>query len=148
MKLSTKGRYGTRAMLELALRHGQGPISVREIARSQEISERYLENLMSPLLSRGLVTSARGKGGGFSLARPPEEISLLEVIRATEGSPSPVACLDDSDTCARRGTCVTAEIWEMIAQAITGTLGAITLRDMVQRLVRKTEPEEALMYHI
>jgi Rrf2 family cysteine metabolism transcriptional repressor len=148
MKLSTKGRYGTRAMLELALRHGQGPISVREIARSQEISERYLENLMSPLLSRGLVTSARGKGGGFSLARPPEEISLLEVIRATEGSPSPVACLDDSDTCARRGACVTAEIWEMIGQGITETLGAITLRDMVQRHLRKAEAHEGSMYYI
>jgi Rrf2 family cysteine metabolism transcriptional repressor len=148
MKLSTKGRYGARAMLELALHYGEGPVSVREIAERQEISERYLENLMISLLSQGLVTSVRGKGGGFTLARAPENIRLLEVIRATEGSLSPVACLDEPDACRRAGSCVTIEIWEMLKQSLTGVLGSITLRDMANKYAQKTGREEAPMYYI
>jgi Rrf2 family cysteine metabolism transcriptional repressor len=148
MKLSTKGRYGSRAMLELALHYGEGPVSVKEIAERQDISVRYLENLMISLLSRGLVTSVRGKGGGFTLARAPEEIRLLEVIRATEGSLSPVACVDEPEACKRSGSCVTIEIWELVKQSLTDVLGSITLRDMVHKYAQKTEREEALMYYI
>jgi Rrf2 family cysteine metabolism transcriptional repressor len=148
MKLSTKGRYGSRAMLELALHYGEGPVSVKEIAERQDISVRYLENLMISLLSRGLVTSVRGKGGGFTLARAPEEIRLLEVIRATEGSLSPVACVDEPEACKRSGSCVTIEIWELVKQSLTDVLGSITLKDMVHKYAQKTEREEALMYYI
>jgi Rrf2 family protein len=148
MKLSTKGRYGARAMLELALRYGQGPVAVREIARSQDISERYLENLMLPILSHGLVTSVRGKGGGFLLARAPEEITLAEIVRATEGTLSPVACLDDPGSCGRSGTCVTFEIWQMLGRSMTDLLGGITLCDMARRHLRKEEPSAAPTNHL
>lgn len=148
MKLSTKGRYGARAMLELALNYGEGPLSVKEIAQRQEISERYLENLMIPLLARGLVTSVRGKGGGFSLARAPEQIRLLEVVRATEGSLSPVACLDEPGACRRAGSCVTIEIWQMLKQSFTEVLGSITLQDMVRKYAQKAARDQAPMYYI
>ena len=148
MKLSTKGRYGARAMLELALHYGEGPLSVKEIAELQDISERYLENLMISLHSRGLVTSVRGKGGGFSLARAPGKIRLLEIIHATEGSLSPVACLDEPGTCGRSASCVTLEIWELVRQSLADVLGSITLQDLVQRQAQKSENEEALMYYI
>ena len=95
MKLSTKGRYAARAMLELALNFGKGPLQLREIAQKQEISERYLERLMTALVTAGLVRSLRGRHGGFKLAKPPKEIQLAQIIQAVEGSLSPVDCVDN-----------------------------------------------------
>ena len=148
MKLSTKGRYVSRAMLDLALHYGGGPVSVKYVARRQEISDRYLENLMVALVTQGLVKSSRGKGGGFALAKKPAEIRLSEVIKTVEGSLAPVPCVDNPDECSRSETCVTYEIWGRLNAAITEVLDSITLEDMVSIHKRKATAHKELMYYI
>ena len=148
MKLSTKGRYGSRAMLELALHYGFGPITIKDVAQRQEISERYLENIMTTLVSEGLVISSRGKGGGFMLSKPPEEIRLFDIIRVVEGSLAPVDCVDDPSNCNRSPLCVTCDIWGKLKDAMTDVLNGITLKDMVEMYRDKSSKQEALMYYI
>ena len=111
MKLSTRGRYGTRALLELALHHGKGPVPLKDIAQSQQISLPYLEHLITPLIAGGIVWSIRGARGGVSLARPPEEIRLSEVMQLLEGSIALVECVNDPKYCSRSDFCVTRDIW-------------------------------------
>ena len=108
MKLNTKMRYGTRAMLELALRYEAGAVSLAQVAASQEISDKYLEILFASLRSAGLVNSQRGARGGYSLARPPEQITLREIFDVLEGPEPYVPCTTDHDTCHRWATCVDA----------------------------------------
>ena len=148
MKISTKGRYSSRAMLDLALHYGTGPVPVKDVAQRQEISDRYLENLMTSLVSQGLVTSIRGKGGGFALARKPADIRLSEVIRVVEGSLAPVHCVDNPSECSRSENCVTFEIWRTIKSALTEVLDSITLQDMVAMHERKANARNELMYYI
>ena len=133
MKLSTKGRYATRAMLELAVHFGEGPIQVKEISRSQEISERYLEQIMIPLRVAGLVKVIRGSHGGFTLARPPSGISLIEILNIVEGSTAPVECVDDAKVCSRSRSCVTREVWEKLKKATDDVLESTTLQDLLDR---------------
>ena len=147
MKLSTRGQYGTRALLELALHQGQGPVLLRDIAQRQQISLQYLEHLISPLIAGGVVRSTRGAKGGVSLARAPEEIKLSEVVRLLEGSVAPVECVDNPEACNRSELCVTRDIWGELKQAIDGVLESTTLNDLVERQKRK-EPREAEMYYI
>ena len=111
MKLSTKGRYATRAMLDLALHFGEGPVFVKDIAKRQEVSDRYLEQILIPLKAGGLVRVVRGARGGFALAKPPSDIKLIEIIRISEGSTAPVDCVDNDQICSRSGFCITREIW-------------------------------------
>ena len=132
MKLSTKGRYAARAMLELAIMSGNGPVGLGKIAERQGISMRYLERIMSTLVTAGFVDSQRGQRGGFLLKRPPEEILLSDVVQAVEGSLAPVSCVDDPRLCERAAECVTHNIWERMKTAILEVLGSITLADMVQ----------------
>ncbi len=147
MKLSTKGRYGTRAMLDLALHYGDGPILLKDVARRQEVSERYLEQVVTPLKLAGLLTSVRGAGGGFTLAKPPSQIRLSEIIQAVEGSIAPVDCVDDPQICPRADSCVTRDIWTEMKQAMSGILVSTTLEDLARRQREKGEPQ-ATMYHI
>lgn len=147
MKLSTKGRYGTRAMLDLALHYGEGPILLKDIARRQQISERYLEQIIIPLKTAGLVTSARGAHGGFALAKPPPEIRLSELIKVVEGSIAPVDCVDDPKVCLRADLCVTRDIWTEMKKAMSGILESTTLQDLVQRQMEK-DKTGAVMYYI
>jgi Rrf2 family protein len=146
--LSTKGRHSSRAMLDLTLHYGLGPISVKEIAQRQEISERYLENIMTTLISRGLVISIRGKGGGFMLSKPPHKIRLIEIIHVMEGSIAPVHCVDDPTICGRSEQCVTYDVWGMLKKAMTELLDSITLEDMVKMYKKKTAEHEEIMYSI
>jgi Rrf2 family protein len=132
MKLSTKGRYGARAALELAIRYGSGPIMVREIAESQEISERYLEHILSSLRASGLVRSTRGARGGYELAKPPSDITLGDVVRSLEGPLDIVSCTSDQD-CRRAVGCVTMEVWRDVREAIGGVLDAVTLENLAAR---------------
>ena len=111
MKLSTKGRYAARAMLDIALNQKGGPVAVREIALRQRISERYLENILTVLARANLVVSTRGKSGGFNLSRDPEDINLKDIITAVEGSLAPVDCVEDANNCDMVSVCVTYEIW-------------------------------------
>ncbi len=137
MKLSTKIRYGTRAILELASRFGEGPIELKEIARSQDISIKYLEQVIIPLRTAGMVKSARGSKGGYSLAKPPSEICLFDVVETLEGPLYLVDCIKDSKLCRRSSSCVTRDIWGDVSEALHRVLKSITLEEMVRRKIEK-----------
>lgn len=146
MKLSTKGRYGTRALLELAAHYGEGPILLRDIAQRQQISARYLEHLITPLKAGGIVRSARGAGGGVSLAKPPEEIRLSEVMQLLEGPTALVECVNNPEVCNRSDYCVTRDIWNELKDVMNGVLESTTLQDLVERRRKKEQPESAMYY--
>jgi len=147
MKLSTKGRYATRALLDLALHQEEEPVLLRDIAQRQQISLQYLEHLITPLIGAGIVLSTRGPRGGISLARPPEGIKLSEVIELLEGSIAPVECVNNPGICARSELCATRDIWDELKKAMTGVLESTTLQDLVERQKRK-EGHEEVMYQI
>lgn len=147
MKLSTRGRYGTRALLDLALHQGEEPVLLKDIAEREQISVRYLEHLITPLIAGGIVRTTRGAKGGVSLAKPPNEIKLSEVIQLLEGSVAPVECVNSPGICSRSKSCVTRDIWGELKQAMDGILKSTTLQDLVERQKRKEQPEE-VMYHI
>ncbi|MFH1352419.1 MAG: Rrf2 family transcriptional regulator [bacterium] len=148
MKLSTKGRYGARAMLELALNYEKGTMLLRDIAHRQEISESYLERMMTALVSAGLVRSSRGQHGGFILAKPPGEIRLSKIIQVVEGSLSPSPCVDDPNLCKRVNICVTRDIWRRLKEAMADVLDSITLKDMVNMQKNKCAGLDEQMYYI
>ena len=149
MKLSTRGRYGTRAMLDLAIHNSEQAVLLRDIAKRQDISERYLENIMRILVSNGLVTSVQGRNGGFSLAKKPSEIKLSEIIQMVEGSISPVKCIDNPKLCKKMRDCVTYDIWGKLEKAMFDVLDSITLEDMVNMHKEKVKRNEAqITYHI
>lgn len=133
MKLSTKGRYGARAVLELALRHGSGPVMVREIAASQDISGRYLEHILNSLRASGLVKSTRGAKGGYELSRAPSAITIGEIITALEGPADIVSYTSNESDCPKISYCVTREIWDEVKVSIETVLNRITLENMVTR---------------
>ena len=146
MKLSTRARYGTRALLDLALHGGERPVLLRDIAQRQQISPPYLEHLISPLVAAGIMGSTRGARGGVWLAKSPRGIKLSEVIRLLEGSIAPVECVNDSKYCPRSDSCVVRDIWGELKKAMNGVLEATTLQDLVERQKRKERPEEAMYY--
>ena len=147
MRLSTKGRYGARAMLDLALNSDEGPVLLREIAKRQEVSEKYLEHSITTLRKAGLVRSIRGARGGYVLAKLPSQIRLSEIMEVLEGSMAPVECVDDPQVCQRAQLCVTRDIWAEMKEAIDNILESITLQDMVERQNRKRN-SKAIMYDI
>ena len=146
MKLSTKGRYGTRILLEVALRHSQEPVSLQDIAKRQQIPLPYVKRLIGPLLNGGLLRSSRGVGGGIALAKMPELIKLKDAIQLLEGSISPVQCVDDPSVCNRSGFCATRDIWNKIGEAMNGVLETTTLKDLVELQLRKMQPDSAMYY--
>ncbi len=147
MKLSTRGQYGTRALLDLALHQGEEPILLKDIAQRQQIPLRYLEHLITPLIAGGIVRSTRGPRGGVSLAKLSKEIRLDEVIQLLEGSVAPVECINNPQVCTRSELCVTRDIWSDLKKAIDGVLESTTLQDLVERQKRKEQSEE-IMYYI
>jgi len=137
MKLSTKGRYGVRALLDLALHSGEGPVLLKDIAQRQEISLPYLEHLITPLIAGGIVKSTRGARGGILLLRHPREIKLSEVIQLLEGSIAPVECVNHAKICPRSHLCVTRDIWGEMKKAMNGVLETTTLQELVERQRQK-----------
>ena len=135
MRLSSKGRYATRAMLDLAIHFGQGVIRLKDISKRQQISARYLEQIFIPLRRAGLVKSLRGLHGGFTLGKPPQEIPLSEIIRAVEGSVTPVRCVDEPGLCQQSDDCITRNIWAEIGKATDRVLESITLQDLASQHV-------------
>ena len=133
MKLSTRGRYGVRAMLELAINAGKGPVPLRDLASRQEISAKYLEQLLIPLKGAGLVKSVRGPSGGFVLGRTPSLISIGQVIGAIEGSTALVDCVDEPQACPRSAYCPTRGIWVKAKEALDNVFNSITLQDLLDR---------------
>ena len=144
MKLSTKGRYGTRALLELALHDGGGPVLLKDIASRQQISLSYLEHLISPLIVGGIIRSTKGPKGGISLSKDPADIKLSDVIQLLEGSVALVDCIDNPRICNRSSSCVTRDIWSELKTAMDGVLESTTLQNLIERQQRKGQP----MYHI
>ena len=144
MKLSTRTRYGIRAILELAKNDGNRPLQIKLIAQRQDISVKYLEQLMTILKSAGFVRSIRGSKGGYLLARAPNEINLSEVFNCLEGLVTTVDCVRDSNYCQRTTDCVTRQVWTQVQNAIKNVLQSITLQDLVDR----TKDKEKLDYQI
>ena len=134
MKISTKGRYAVRVMLDLALNNTGEYIKVKDIAARQEISEKYLEQIISILNKAGYVKSVRGAQGGYKIAKDPSNYTVGMILRLTEGSLNPVACLDDEvNECERCDTCETLVVWKELAKAINNVVDNVTIADLVER---------------
>ena len=146
MKLSTKGRYGTRALLDVALHQEDSPVQLKVIAQRQQISLHYLEHIIAPLIAAGLLRSTRGAYGGVSLGKAPQEIVLSEVIQVLEGSITPVECVDDPNVCSRANICVTRDVWTDVKKAMAGVLESVTLQDLVERQKDKQKLASAMYY--
>lgn len=138
MKISTKGRYALRLMLDLAINNTGEYIKIKSIAERQEISEKYLEQIVSSLSRAGYLKSVRGSQGGYKLSKSPEEYTVGMILRLTEGSLAPVACLeDDENHCSRSDDCITIEVWKRLDDAIKGVVDHITLADLVDWYMEK-----------
>ena len=148
MKLSTRSRYGLRLMLALGASEKKKPVSLREIARAEEISEKYLSQIIIPLKAQGLVTTFRGAHGGYLLGRPASEIRLREIIEPLEGDLCLVDCVANSTLCGRSTECVTREIWKGMDAALAEYLDSVTLEDLVQKYNLKRRNKEAVEYSI
>ena len=133
MKLSTRTRYATRAILELADNFGKGPLQTRIIAEHQDISVKYLEQLMSALKSGGLVRSQRGAKGGYILANPPDKIKLSDVFEIFEGPVVTVECVANENYCARAADCIARQVWSEVQRAVKNVLQSITLQDALDK---------------
>lgn len=132
MKISTKGRYALRLMIDLAMNSIGEPVSLKDVAKRQGISEKYLEQIISVLNRAGYVKSIRGAQGGYLLRRAPEEYIVGMILRLTEGSLAPVTCVEDGDfPCERQENCVTVILWKKINDAINSVVDSITLQDLV-----------------
>lgn len=143
MKLSTRTRYGMRAIIELSQHEGKRPLQLKIIAERQDISVKYLEQLMSLLRSAGFVRSVRGSKGGYVLARPADQIKLSEIFRCLEGPVTTTECIDDESYCERSADCAAREVWKRVETAIHGVLDSIKLSDLVQQAKPNTTE-----YHI
>ena len=131
MKISTRGRYGTRMMLDLAAHHDQGPTPLREIAKRQDLSVKYLEQLIIPLKAAGYIRSVRGARGGYTLARKPDKISVGQIIKVLEGGLSLVDCVEDPKVCERERNCPTRDIWLRMSERLMEELSSLSLMDVL-----------------
>lgn len=135
MWISTRGRYGIRAMLELALNYDKGSLRLRDIARGQDISPKYLEHFLTPLKLAGLIRSIRGAQGGYELARSPSQIRLSDILLVLEGTMAPVECVDRPEICSRYPSCAAREVWSELKKSVLDPLESTTLQDLVDRQV-------------
>jgi Rrf2 family protein len=131
MKLSTRGQYATRAMVQLALNANDKPLPIREIAKLEELSEQYLEQIFRDLRKAGLVQSVRGAHGGYLLRYKSDKISVGDVIRAVEGPIVPVSCLAPEENCQKSAKCVSRRVWAKLQNSILDVLDETSLNDMV-----------------
>lgn len=136
MRLSTKTRYGLRALIDLAMHDEGRPVMLRKISERQSISKKYLDNIFSSLRVAGILRTVRGASGGYLLAKPPEEIQLAEVVSALEGSVAPVDCTQNQDLCERSLDCAARELWLGLERAIFRVLEGQSLHDLVRRQVQ------------
>ena len=144
MKLSTRTRYAVRAIIELAQNDSKKPLQLKIIAQRQDISVKYLEQLMAVLRSAGFVRSIRGSKGGYVLAKAPNEIKLNDVMHRLEGTVATVECVENDDYCSRSADCAARYLWTQVEQAIDKVLEGITLQDLVD----KAKDEKELNYQI
>jgi Rrf2 family protein len=133
MMISTKGRYALRMMLDMDLNNTGDPVRIKDIATRQEISDKYLEQIVSVLNKAGFVKSIRGPQGGYKLTKTPEQYTVGEILRLTEGSLAPVTCLENEvNECERQENCVTILLWKKLDSAIKGVVNYTTLADLVE----------------
>ena len=133
MMISTRGRYALRILVDLAENQNEGFITLKEAADRQEISEKYLESIVKDLVKARFVEGVRGKGGGYRLSRPAEEISVLDVLRSADGTIAPVACLEEgSAPCSRAAVCKTLPLWKGLDRVVSDYLSGFTLRDLAE----------------
>ena len=131
MLISTKGRYALRVMVDLAEHQGEGYLPLKEIARRQEISEKYLESILKALVQNNILVGLRGKGGGYRLVRPAEQYTVGSILRLTEGSLAPVACLSQGPRpCPRGGECRTLPMWKELDRRVNESLDSVTVADL------------------
>lgn len=139
MKISTKGRYALRLMLDLAMHNTGEAISLKDIAKRQEISDKYLEQIIAVLNKAGYVKSIRGAQGGYMLRKDPKDYTVGMILRLTEGTLAPVSCVEDDAECAREGNCVTFMVWKRINDAINEVVDDIKLSDLVEWQQQKSD---------
>ena len=141
MKLSTRGEYASRAMLELSLYHGKRKLHIREISEAQDIPPRFLEQILLALKRNGILRSKKGPNGGYSLARPPVEISVAEVIRAMDGPLAPIECVSVTahETCRHEASCSLKWLWKDVRDAIADILEKTTFQDLVEKAQQMTK---------
>ncbi len=140
MKISTKGRYALRIMLELAIRQRNEYISLKDISASQAVSDKYSEQIINQLNKAGFVKSTRGSKGGYMLADEPKNYTVGMILRLMEGSLAPVPCIESkANTCERSKECVTVEVWEKLYDAINSVVDNITLEELVRRHKEKNK---------
>ena len=133
MKISTKGRYALRLMLDIALHSSEKPVSIKEASKRQNISDKYLEQIISVLNNAGFVRSVRGPQGGYLLKRRPDEYTVGMILRLTEGSLAPVACVEeDMPECDHMASCPTVVVWRRLNEAINNVVDNITLADLIE----------------
>jgi len=147
MKLSTRARYGVRAVLDLALHGDQGLVHLKSIALRQQISLQYLEHLITPLIAAGIISSTRGPRGGLSLAMLPAEVKLSQLVSLLEGSTAPVECVTNLRSCDRAAACATRDLWSEMKDAIDSVLESTTLADLMEKQ-KKKEAQKVEMYFI
>lgn len=139
MKISTKGRYALRLMLDLAMNNTGEFIPLKNVSERQDISVKYLEQIITVLVKAGFVKGLRGSRGGYKLAKNPEDYTVGMILRLTEGSLAPVACLDDEvNTCERACDCITLGLWQELYDAINGVVDNITLADLIERAEKQS----------
>ena len=148
MRITTKGCYGLRAMVELARSYGGPPVLMRTIAEKHSISRKYLHALLTSLRLSGVVRSVRGSGGGYILSRPPDRIMVSDVLRALEGSLNFADCVSDANLCERSGACVSHMLWIELSSAIERHLERLSLADLSRGVRHSTEPDDEAMYFI
>lgn len=146
MRLSTRVRYGLRAVVDLAENYGREPVSMAVISENHGISRKYLHAILSILRSGGLVRSVRGTAGGYVLIKDPSEIRVIDVLEVLEGTLDLAECVSDQTACERAGHCVTREVWRSLSEAIESVLASMTLKDLVLR--SRKAGGGAPMYHI
>ena len=139
MKISTKGRYALRLMVDIAQHTNGAPVSLRDTARRQQLSDKYLEQIVTPLARAGLVRSVRGAGGGYLLTRKPEEYTVGDILRPLEGDLAPVECATDENFCEHSCDCVTVELWQDIHRAVSAVVDSTTLADLLARQQAKRD---------
>ena len=136
MKISTKGRYALRMLIDLALHHEEGFVSLKDIAERQDISKKYLEQIVPMLNKDGILRTNRGNRGGYQLAKSPADISVGDILRSTEGNLAPVSCLEFvPNECPRKEECATLYIWEGLYKVVNDYLNTITLKDIIVRSI-------------
>lgn len=146
IKLTTKGRYGLRVMMELAMNVGQGPILVDTISKNQAISGKYIHVLVTALRKAGMVRATRGPNGGYELAKSPHDINVLQIVETLEGKASLVECLDESCACPCSDACAARDLWQQVVDAVDTILSGCTLARLAEQ--QRAKSPDPLMFYI